>query len=252
VRRIVVLLVVAGGALLCACGTTKVVTGTVAPGPTASGPKPSSLQTLGLALEASAKAITSEHFNFSSVAPGGEVSGHGDQSLTEGRSTAADLTENVSSTSIRVLDVDGIMYAHLPTTTLTGGKPWAQIDSTASTVTLRNIYSSARSVEFTTGPSVASTYAAAATSTSAGVAEPINGRPATHYAMIVDTTQLPGAVSGDPTDAHVDVWIDDLNRPVKLILKATITGQLVQTTVTSGNFNAPVTVSAPPAAQVSH
>jgi uncharacterized iron-regulated membrane protein len=99
---------------------------------------------------------------------------------------------------------------------------------------------------------VAATYATAATSTGPGVAEAINGRPATHYAMVVDTTQLPGAADGDPTNAHVDVWIDDLNRPVKVMLTATISGQAVQTTVTSGNFDAPVTVTPPPAADVSH
>lgn len=53
------------------------------------------------------------------------------------------------------------------------------------------------------------------------------------------------------TKIPVDLWVDSRNRPVKMSEKVTVKGQTVSLPATMGQFNQPVTITAPPASQVS-
>jgi hypothetical protein len=106
------------------------------------------------------------------------------------------------------------------------------------------------SLERSVQPNSALDYVLAATTTSAGTPETVNGGPATHYVLSVDTSRMPGGQPGDPTDAHLDLWIDRADRPVKTHVAVTIGTTNLDSTLTLGNFNAPVAIVAPPADQV--
>ena len=87
--------------------------------------------------------------------------------------------------------------------------------------------------------------------------EQVAGADATHYKLTVDVTPLPDTLPGREAllsaglmSLPVDLWVDDQGRPVKVTENLSVQGQTVDTEVTIGNFDAPVTVTAPPADQV--
>jgi hypothetical protein len=247
--RTALLTIGAAALLLCACGT-KVVVGQPALQPATPSPVPTTLTALGLAIEASTKTITSEHLQFATTINETTGTGEGNERIADGHASAADLTEKAGSESERLIDDGDVLYVQLPTSLMTTGKPWQVASDDSLDPELQDIYDTFFGVQDLTEPDSAVTYVAAATSTSAGTADEVNGAPATHYVLTVDTTQMAGTVAGDPTDAHLDLWIDRANRPVKTRIVAKTSRATVDSTLTLGNFNAPVTIAPPPADQI--
>jgi hypothetical protein len=101
-------------------------------------------------------------------------------------------------------------------------------------------------------------FAKAASSVTPNGSDTINGVRADHYSVVVDVKKLPdtypgkGAlVSAGLTTIPVELWVDSKGRPVQVTEKISVSGQEATTKVGISKYNVPVSISAPPASQVS-
>ncbi len=86
----------------------------------------------------------------------------------------------------------------------------------------------------------------------------INGVKTTHYAVVVDIAKLPADLPGKDslvasglTTLPLDLYVDDQGRPIQVSEDFKVQGQQVKSLVNVSDYNKPVTVTAPPASQVS-
>ena len=85
-----------------------------------------------------------------------------------------------------------------------------------------------------------------------------NGAAATHYSIVVDVTKLPAdnstkqaLATAGLTSLPIEMWVDSKGRLVQLTEALTVSGQSTSTKITISKYDQPVTITAPPADQVS-
>jgi hypothetical protein len=206
---------------------------------------------LGTAVEASEQTITSAHLHFDAAVVGQHITADGNETVSAGVASTLDITEQASGQTVQLLCLEDGVFIRLPAVLNPGAKPWIRASADSQNEIVQQLYGSVGELEAEVAPHALLTYVAAATSAVRDGPEIVNDTPVTHYSLIADLTQLPNSSSSDPTDAHVELWLDDQNRAVKYSLTASLDGVTTTTTLTLGNFNAPVTIAAPPADQVS-
>ena len=251
-KRTVVPAVLAAAVLLTGCDQTAWLDRVGQPAMPTDGP--------GLAafLRDGVSGIESAHLELQVDAAGTSVTGSGDETLREGRATAFDLTETVPGAGdIRVVLVDGKTYVQLPPGLNPTDKPWLLISATSTNPTVQQLAASLQSVTDTSSLDQYTAFSQAATVRVVGQ-EQVDGAAATHYALTVDVTKLPNDTPGRAdlltaglVQLPVDLWVDEQGRPVKVSEELTVQGQQITTVVTLSDFDEPVTVTAPPADQVS-
>lgn len=224
--------------------------------PSASGPM--NAATLARTMQAGTAGLTSAHLTLSATAAGQTLAGAGDETLSGGRLTALDFTEMVGSMSIGFRIVGGTAYAKLPAAAGgSAGKPWVKASATSTNPVLRQVAASIASAESNASLDGYRALAQAATSVKSDGPSSVGGVSATEYSLVVDLTKLPASVTSTQalkqaglTSLPVSLWIDDQGRPVQVVENITVAGKAVRTTVTIGRFNAPITISAPPAGEI--
>jgi len=217
---------------------------------------------LAVKLEVGARSVSSAHITLSSTVGDQRVLvAHGDETLAAGKLTALNLNEQVGALNMTLLLVDGGVYVKLPSNLNTSGRPWEKATAGSRNPVLRQLASSIASVEQSASLTQYESLAQAATSLKTIGTEQVNGTAATHYSLIVDVTKIRGAgvtqagkaalAQAGITKIPEDLWVDEKGHPVKVWERFTIRGQVVSTVFTIGQLNQPVTISAPPASQVS-
>ncbi len=190
---------------------------------------------------------------------GQSLNGHGVERLTAGKLSALDLTETVPGAGeLRVIQVGGKTYARLPASLNHSGKPYVLVTGNSSDPTVRNLAKSLDSTQSSASAGNAGILAAASDSVKATVGQDVGGVRTTRYAIVVDTAKLPATYPGRAalvqagvTRLPVDIYVDGSNHPVKVTERFTASGQAVSTTILVTGYNRPVTITAPPASQVS-
>jgi hypothetical protein len=205
--------------------------------------------------------ITTAHVELDFSLAGQQITGHGTEKLADGTLTALDVTETLPGGrgDIEVITVDGKTYGKLPASLGGGGsKPWSLVTSSSSNPVIAQLAPSLNSALASASPAILIAYVLAAKSVDNKGSETIGGVQTTHYAIVVDISKLPASVpnhdqlvgSGIAT-LPVDLFVDSQGRPVRFSDQLTVQGQTVAAETTLSEFNKPVTITAPPANQVS-
>lgn len=250
-KRIVVPALVAATVLLGGCDQTAWMDQVGTPA------MPTDAPGLAAFLRDGTASIESAHLEISVDAAGTTITGSGDETLANGRAEALDLTETIPGAGeVRVLMVDGQTYVQLPTGINPSDKPWLLISADSSNPVVQQLAASLQSVTDTSSLDQYTAFTEAAAVEVVGE-EDVDGVRTTHYALTVDVTELPNDTPGrsDILGAGVmrlpvDLWVDERGRPVKVSQELTVQGQQVTAVVTLGNFDEPVSITAPPADQV--
>lgn len=203
-------------------------------------------------LKAGVRPLKSAHFTISAKVGGEPLTGAGDQKLDAGRLTAlkagADVPGGVGNVSIVV--VGAKRYVKLPAPFATKQKPWVPITADSTNVIVKQL------AGFVDAALSAASLGSLPDITSATTKLTNKGTSAgtTHYALVIDPAKLPGnlsttaALGTKPIPA--ELYVDSSGRPVKVQVALSVLGQSTDTTVTFSDFDAPVSVAAPPAGQI--
>jgi hypothetical protein len=198
--------------------------------------------------------VTSAHLEIDLGSLGGRSSE--DISLADGTLRASRLTLHRSDGDVQIVTVGGKSYAKLPPSQRAGGPPWAVVsaESTNPAITRLaggvDIANAAASLESISG------YVSSAASVSREGEEQLRGAPATRYRLVVDPARLKGNAQLQQmlqllgSRIPVDLWVDAHGRPVRLAVDMSVSGQHIAIGIEISKFNAPVTITAPPAGQV--
>ena len=227
--------------------------------PQASSPAPSPTPTTAAALLSLSKqamtTVSSVLLTVTINAQGQSIVGHGAERMSNGKATAVTLAETVPGVGeIGIIMAGGKFYLRLPQGTRPANtKPWYSLDPASSNPAFAQLLQSAQQM----GTSMTDQYMQAVTSLSLVGTDTVGGVPATHYRMVVDPLAAPlsSAIrtqlqqSGIKT-IPMEMWFDSSYRPIKAVVNVTAQGVAVDTTTTFGEYNAPVTIAAPPASQV--
>jgi hypothetical protein len=208
--------------------------------------------TLAGAMTTALQEPTSAHLDIDTGSLAGKSTA--DIELTHGKTTASDITLSVNGQSIEVVTVGGTSYAKVPG----GAKPWAIVSATSSNAIAKGLATPISMLGATTSLDAVVALVAKATSFQDKGSDTIDGRPATHYALTVDPSQ--GSTNPQlaqvlallgKTPLPVDLWVDDQSRPVKFAINLSFGGQKIAITAVVSKYDAPLTIAAPPADEVS-
>ena len=214
---------------------------------------------LGTLLQTAVTKITSAHIALDITLAGEQLTGSGDEKLSNGQLTALDLTENLPSGGgqIRVIMVDGKTYAKLPAAFNSSGKPYLLVTPSSNNQVIRQLAGSLDSALSSASLGSVSTFTKAAKSVEGKGTETINGVETVHYSIVVDVAHLPDSMPGksDLTASGIatlplELYVDRSGRPVQITEEFTVQGSKVSTKSTVSHYNEPVTITAPPSGQV--
>lgn len=208
-------------------------------------------------LRESSSRIHSAHLDMTITAAAMTLKGTGDETLAGGKLQTLDLTENVPQLGpLRVIIAGGKTYLQVPTSLSHANKPWVLVTPTSSNPVVRQLATTLQSVQQAAALDQFTTFSSAATVTSHD-RQTLDGAPATHYVLSVDVAKLPATMPGKQqlttagvTTLPIEMWLDEKGRLVKFTQNLKVQAQQVSTVVTLGKFDAPVTVTPPPADQV--
>lgn len=226
----------------------------------APGGKPTDAAGLGGLMQSAIAGITSAHISLNVDAAGQKVSGAGDEKLAAGKLVAMDITEQLpgGAGSLQLIIVGGKTYAKLPPALNKSGKPYVLVSGNSSNATVRALAGSLDSALSSASIGSVGAFITAAKTVKLVGTDTINGVKATHYSVVVDISKLPADLPGKDAlgssglkTLPLDLYIDDQGRPIRVNEDFKVQGQEVSSIVTVTNYNKPVTVTAPPASQVS-
>lgn len=253
-----VLVLAASAALLTVTACGPAATGTAAStAASSSSAMPTDAAGLSTLLRESSSQLHSAHLDMTVTAAGMTLKGTGDETLAGGKMQTLDLSENVPQLGVlRVIIAGGKTYLQVPTQISHATKPWVLVTATSTNPIVRQLATTLQTVQQAAALDQFTTFSSAATVT-AHDRQDLNGAPATHYALSVDVAKLPATMPGKQqlvtagvTTLPMEMWLDERGRLVKFTENLTVQAQQVSTVVTIGKFDAPVTVTPPPADQV--
>jgi hypothetical protein len=205
-------------------------------------------QSLGRSMQASLKQVSSAHLE---VDAGGLGSYVVDATFDGGQATASEVTATQGGQTTLIRTVQDKSWAKLPTAA--GSKPWTPVTEGSSRPEI-----AALSQTLTLTRAASSLDSLSQLVTTAGDfqkkgEEKVGGVDATHYSLKLDPAKGPAGSElttllkqvGQKA-VPVQLWVDGKDRPVRF----TITS-LVSVTATISNYDAPLTISPPPADQIS-
>ena len=207
---------------------------------------------LGTALNS----LTSAHLTIDAGALGGTSSA--DVALSNGSVTGTDATVSENGVQVELVTVGGTSYAKIPTTANPSGKPWVAVSATSSNAIAKALATQTGVADITGSLSVIPKLVAGASALQDKGKDAVDGVSAEHYTMKIDPTKPSGSAGIDSllhalgsAPVTVELWVDAQTRPVKLVIDIALGSAAFPVTVGVSKFDAPVTITAPPAAQVS-
>ena len=190
----------------------------------------------------------------SSVAGGSAVIA-ADEKLANGKTTALKLSETVAGQNIGFVIIGPRAWVKLPTAS--PAKPWAVVTATSSNTEIRTIAASLARTTTQTSLTGYISFAKAATAIKKVGSETIDGVSTTHYSMSVDVAKLTSSESTKAltalgiTSVPTNIWLDSHGRAVRVSEALAFRGQRITTTIDLTKYNVPVSISPPPASQIS-
>ncbi len=202
--------------------------------------------------------LTSDHLVFTTTSAGQTVAGTADQKLSGGQTTAYRLIESLpQGGSLTLIKAGGHTYAKLPNGS-SDGKPYVLLSTTSSDPQVRNLAQGLQSTDAAQSLQTTGVFISSARSVRDVGPATVGGVRATRYAIVIDPSRLPAGfpdkaaiVSSGLTAIPLDLYIDGSDRPVRTVEHLTVGGRTVSSTTVLSRFNAPVSITAPPASQVS-
>jgi len=179
--------------------------------------------------------------------------------VQRGTVTASDLTVTTGGAKAHVITIAGTSYAHLDGGKQLGPKPWVKVSSTSSNEFVRGLAGNLQLVQSVTSLGEVAQLLGTATSVKQDGTGTVDGVKATHYLLTLDAGTAAKSGNGQlqsllnelgSGSVPVDLWTDAQHRPVKIAVHLSLAGTKLAVTVDITNYNAPVTITAPPANQV--
>lgn len=218
---------------------------------------PTTAAGLSSLMSSAAADLTSAHIQVELNIAGAPLSGTGVEQLSAGKVTALDLTANLAGVgAIHVIIVDGKTYVQLPTSMNPGGKPYLSVTPDSSNATIHELAPYLDAALIAVSPASLSTLAGAAKSIEVKGTQTINGVLATHYVIEVDLAKLPASFPGKDQLAAggpsvpLDLYVARDGKATQADLRLDVLGQPVPIVVKFSDYNTPVSITAPPAAEV--
>ena len=232
-------------------------------GCTSSKPKPatgstttSAAATLATQLGAALNTLTSAHLAIDAGALGGTSSA--DVALSNGSVTGTDAMVTENGVAVELVTVSGTSYAKIPAAANQSGKPWIAVSATSSNAIAKSLATGVGVADITGSLSVIPRLVGGASALQDKGKDSVDRVSAEHYTMKIDPTKPSGSAGIDSllhalgsSPVTVEVWVDAQTRPVKLVIDIALGSAAFPVSVTVSRFDAPVTITAPPAAQVS-
>ena len=204
-------------------------------------------------------AVRSLHLTLNTKAAGVSIVGAGDEAVSQGKLTALDLTETVTTAGkLRIIIVGGKTYFKLPPSLNKSGKPYALVSPNSSNPVIRQLASRLSTLLSSSSVNSYGDLAKAATTVRDRGATSVDGVAAHHYFVVVDVMKIPSSFpnvdqvrASGLTTLPMDMWVDAKGRLVKVVQNFTVSSQHVTNTITASKYDVPVHITAPPAHQVS-
>ncbi len=258
-RRFALVIAAAGLVTLTACGTT--VTGRAVPA------RAGTVTDLSYLVSSRTAAEHTVHFTYAASTSAGGITGTGQAEFTPGRvALQMDVTTPIGAIGM-VLAGDRL-YLKLPQSLVPTAKPWIGVDPNGTDQASKALAAIVSEEQANTDPSKTLTQIQSAGTITRTSADQVDGQPATHYVISVNTAkllaspavtpQLRQLVSGSgvtmPATIVYDVWINSTNLPVRVGFSENVTRAGTSTKVTVDmtytQWGAPVHIQAPPADQI--
>ncbi len=232
---------------------------TTSPATSSGGSAASTPEGLAAILRAGLGSTRSAHITLRITTGGQSIVGSGDETITAGVLHGLDLTETFPGVgALRIIQVGGKTYVQLPVKLRTSSQPYSLVTTSSSDPTVRSLAQSLQSSSSTTAVDSAGVFARAARSVADRGQASVNGVRTTHYYVVVDVAKLPGTYAGRGAllqaglkTLPIDLYVDSEGRPVQVTERLTVGTLSVATDLGVTKYNQPVTISAPPASQVS-
>jgi hypothetical protein len=177
----------------------------------------------------------------------------GELALKSGTVTASNLVVGTGSAAATVISVGTASYAKLPAGQNTSGKPWIKVSATSKNEFARGLASTLSVVQAATSLSGVADLVTTATDLKTLGPASVGTITAIHYSFTVH-----GSTSGSPLSKMLaiagaagvpsELWLDSAGRPVQI--KLTIAAANVSALIALSQFNAPLSITAPPENQV--
>lgn len=216
----------------------------------------SAAATLAAQLGAALNTLTSAHLAIDAGALGGTSSA--DVALSKGTVTGTDAKITESGVAVELVTVGGASYAKVPAPANSTGKPWVAVSPRSSNAIAKSLATGVGVADITGSLSVIPRLVAGASSLQDKGKDSVDGVSAEHYTMKIDPTKPSGSTGIDSllhvlgsSPVTVEVWVDAQTRPVKLVIDIALGSASFPVTVGISRFDAPVTITPPPAGQVS-
>lgn len=214
--------------------------------------------TLASTLQRGLATATSAHLAVSTVLAGQPLTGAGDVVLARGVIARADLRQSLPSGlgSIRIVVLGTKTYAELPSALTTrSDKPWVLLAPDSKSLVVSQLASTVQPVLAVASPASLVTFARAASSVRDLGPGTAGGVATTRYRVVVDAAKLPPSVprsitAGGRSSIPIELYLDSTGRPRQVSGTFSISGQTVTPTIVLSAYDAPVSITAPPADQV--
>lgn len=185
------------------------------------------------------------------------LTGTGTEKLSAGNLSALDMTIDLAGAGkARVIVAGGKTYVQLPAALNPSGKPWLLVTSSSSNATVRQVAPLLDPLLSAVTPATFSQLVAAAKSIDVKGNALVGGVRTTHYLINVDVAKLPesfpgkAALAAGGATAPFDLYLDAKDQPLRATPHLSVQGQDVPIDVEYSHFNAPVSITAPPADRV--
>lgn len=215
---------------------------------------------LGHQMVVSVASVHSATFEMTIEAEGQKITGTGSETMSHGKLDEADVSEDLTALgqgTIRVIISHHKTYAQLPPALNSSGKPWVLVSENSTNPIIAQMASSMHDTLNNASIQTYGYFAQAASDMKKIGTESVNGVSTTHYSTDLDVSKLPSNYpnrammqSAGVDNIPVDMWVDAQHRPVRVETSATVQGHAVHADFTITAYNKPVTISAPPAADV--
>ncbi len=223
------------------------------------GATPSGLPTTAAGLSArivaASAAVTSAHLRVKLNLSGATASGAGAEKLSNSTLQALDISLTLPGAGdVRVVHADGSTYAKLPALLNPSGKPYVAVTPGSSNPTVELLAPYVGAALTAVSPGELGKLVAAAPSVHVVGKETVANVATTHDTVKVDPAKLDSATRAEldlgGLQLPLDLWVAHDGKLVRVLLGLTVAGQQVPVDVTFTGYNAPVTITAPPADQI--
>lgn len=212
-----------------------------------------SVATLAQRLDAALNQLTSAHLDVDAGGLGGTSTA--DVTLASGHATASDVHLTQSGQQVEEITVGSTSYVKIPGTS---GQPWVKVSPTSSNPIAKGLATGISVAGLTSSLGIVTDLVRSSSDLAVTGSEQVDGVATTHYTMKLNPKQATGspqltgllAVLGS-SPVPVDLWLDSQDRPVKFTIHVSLGGVALPVTVQVSKFDVPVSISPPPAAQVS-